>query len=98
MPRYFFNVRDKIDYKDEIGVDLPDIVAAKKEALYHFGETLQNYTDAFCDSEVWQLSVTDQRGSNLMAFSFFMHEPIEAAYHARAEPREKGVQDGAPDR
>ena len=34
MPRYFFNIRDGYDVdEDEEGVELPDLDAAKAEAL-----------------------------------------------------------------
>ena len=73
MPRYYFNVKDKGEYKDEIGVELPSLSSAREEAVYHFGETLQSYAGAFADGEVWQLTVADQCGAILLTFSFFMH-------------------------
>lgn len=38
MPHYFFDVHDGIDVVDEVGQDLPDIDAAKREAIRIAGD------------------------------------------------------------
>ena len=88
MPRYFFNVRDKSEYDDDIGVELPDLASAREEAIHHFGETLQTYAGAFGDSEVWQITVSDQQGKDLLTFSFFMHTPANSPARSNVALRE----------
>jgi len=34
MPRYYFDVRDGIDYRDDEGDELPDLDSAKARAQY----------------------------------------------------------------
>ena len=74
MPVYYFNVKDSVDYTDEKGVELPDLAAAKEEAVNHFGEVLQARGEAFTGRSEWQVTVTDDRRLVLLTFTFSMTE------------------------
>ena len=74
MPRYFFNAKDANEFEDKDGVELPDIVAAKEEAVAHFGETLRSHARSFHGDEEWEMSIADQSGLILLAFTFSMRE------------------------
>lgn len=72
MPRYYFHAKDVAEFRDEDGIELPDLAAAREEAVAHFGEMLQTNAGAFNGRNDWQITVTDHRGLTLLTFSFFM--------------------------
>jgi hypothetical protein len=68
MPRYFFNIRDghEID-EDEEGIELPDLEAAKAEAL----ATVEELRDELADAGNIELEITDEAGRRLLTVPFF---------------------------
>ena len=84
MPRYFFDVDDAGSFKDRDGIELPDLAAAREEAVKHFGEVLLDHAGDFTGCKEWQLTVSDHRGLTLLMFSFFMGE--SAAVKAMSSP------------
>ena len=68
MPRYFFNIRDGYDVdEDEEGIDLPDIEAARAEAL----ATVEELRDELRDAGNIELEITDETGRRLLTVPFF---------------------------
>ncbi len=68
MPRYFFNIRDGYDVdEDEEGVELPDLEAAKAEAL----ATVEELRDELADAGNIELEITDETGRRLLTVPFF---------------------------
>ena len=68
MPRYFFNIRDGHDVdEDEEGVELPDLDAAKAEAL----ATVEELRDELADAGNIELEITDETGRRLLTVPFF---------------------------
>jgi hypothetical protein len=68
MPRYFFNIRDGYDVdEDEEGVELPDLDAAKAEAL----ATVEELRDELADAGNIELEITDETGRRLLTVPFF---------------------------
>ena len=68
MPRYFFNIRDGYDVdEDEEGVELPDIAAARAEAL----ATVEELRDELKDVGNIELEITDESGRRLLTVPFF---------------------------
>ncbi|HLM39355.1 MAG TPA: hypothetical protein VK434_07130 [Microvirga sp.] len=68
MPRYFFNIRDGYDVdEDEEGVELPDIEAARAEAL----ATVEELWDELKDAGNIELEITDESGRRLLTVPFF---------------------------
>jgi hypothetical protein len=68
MPRYFFNVRDGYDVdEDDEGVELPDIEAARAEAL----ATVEELRDELgADATNIELEITDESGRRLLTIPF----------------------------
>ena len=60
MPRYFFHVREETTTFDSEGVDLPDQISARKEALRTCGELIREVPASVCSGIPWSLWVTDQ--------------------------------------
>jgi hypothetical protein len=54
------------DQRDEAGLELADLAAAKCEALEFAARHICDAANAFWDKEEWTLSVTDERGLCLM--------------------------------
>jgi hypothetical protein len=67
MPRYFFHTEDGDSYRDDDGLELPDITAAKIEAVRHMGELLRDRAVGFWDDHALKLVVTDQAGQVLFS-------------------------------
>jgi hypothetical protein len=67
MPRFFFNVRDGISIPDKGGLELPDLYAARLEAVRYSGELLKAHPDAFWVQHEWRIEVTDAIGLILFA-------------------------------
>lgn len=92
MPRYYFNVQDTISYKDEDGVELPDLATAKEQAVCHFAEMLQKRAGIFTGKKDWQLTVTDDCGMILLTFSFSMRVPAASEdLHSSVEMKLAGT-------
>jgi hypothetical protein len=68
MPRYYFNVRDgfEVDEDDE-GVDLPDVEAARAEAI----ATVEEIRDELGgDVSGIELEILDEEGRRLLSVPF----------------------------
>ncbi|MCP3398641.1 MULTISPECIES: DUF6894 family protein [unclassified Bradyrhizobium] len=60
MPRYFFHIHDGHSVLDDVGLDLPDIFAARTAAVELSGEILkQDVMDPFTPHISWQVEVSD---------------------------------------
>jgi hypothetical protein len=59
MPRYYFHVEDLRTYIDEIGVELPNLPAARNEAVSAAGELLRDGSaETLWTGKPWQMWVT----------------------------------------
>ena len=63
MPKFHFHLDDQ---RDEQGIELPDLAAAKCEALEFAARHICDAANAFWDTEEWTLSVTNERGLTLL--------------------------------
>ncbi len=63
MPKFHFHLDDQ---RDEQGLELTDLAAAKCEALEFAARHICDAANAFWDREEWTLTVTDERGLTLM--------------------------------
>jgi hypothetical protein len=71
MPRYFFNIREGFEVdEDEEGVELPDVEAARAEALATV-EELRGELGA--DAHGIELEITDESGRRLLTVPFGRH-------------------------
>jgi hypothetical protein len=81
MPRYYFHVEDHQTTVDEQGVELPDIGAARQEALQAAGDMLRNGAGtSVWDGKPFRMWVTDQpggRGKKFFTLHFSAAEDLE---------------------
>ena len=70
MPRYFFNIRDGSDLPDTTGVELPNLDAAKAQAVRVSAEALRDLGADFWKHGDWRLDVTDAQGVQVIAIKF----------------------------
>jgi hypothetical protein len=64
MPRFYFHVEDDRTTHDQEGTVLPDIEAARREAITVAGEMLRNGSGhVVWEGRPWRLWVTDRPGS-----------------------------------
>ena len=64
MPRYFFNVRYGNDsYRDEVGEDLPDNMAAWHEATSSAGQSIRDLDGKLQPGTDWRMDVVSETGS-----------------------------------
>ena len=65
MPRYFFHRVDGGFVPDTEGTDLPDLDAARTEAVIYAGETIRDRPDFVWDGRDFRVEVMDE-GGNLL--------------------------------
>ena len=71
MPRYFFNIREGFEVdEDEEGVELPDIEAARAEALATVEELREELGS---DAQGIELEIADESGRRLLTIPFDRH-------------------------
>lgn len=72
MPRYFFHVMDGKALIDEEGVDLPDINAARKQAIRTAGEILADgeASGHLMAEFPWQMTVVDDERRTVFTLAF----------------------------
>ena len=63
MPKFHFHLDDE---RDEQGLDLRDLAAAKCEALDFAAKHIRDAANAFWEREEWTLTVTNERGLTLL--------------------------------
>ncbi|WP_210483236.1 DUF6894 family protein [Microvirga antarctica] len=68
MPRFYFNIRDGYDLdEDDEGIELPDLDAARAEAL----ATVEELRDQLSDAGNIELEIADESGRRLLTVPFF---------------------------
>ncbi|MCJ2118472.1 hypothetical protein MKK65_18185 [Methylobacterium sp. J-001] len=78
MPRYHFNVYDGVVLLDKKGVELPDLIFARREAIQYAGVLLEEGARLESLGQEWRMEVTD--GTNLILFRLnFFVTPSSAA-------------------
>jgi hypothetical protein len=78
MPLYYFHVQDGRD-QDFDGVDLPDLQAARQEAIRFAGYLIQQVAENFLVGELWSMQVCDEAGAHYMTLEFsVLDEPCTA--------------------
>jgi hypothetical protein len=68
MPRYHFHVQDGRDHPDTDGMELPDIIAARGEAIA--GEMLRDLNGRLPVGSPWRMDVTDDAGRSVLILRF----------------------------
>lgn len=71
MPRYFFHVQDGHTFIDDEGVELPDLNAARAQAVTASGEALRNGAGpSMWNGTPWKMWVTDDSNETLFTLNF----------------------------
>jgi hypothetical protein len=65
VPRYYFHTEDGRLTPDRMGVELPDIDAARREAVQALGEILKERAEAFWSERALRICVADKDGLTL---------------------------------
>jgi len=79
VPRYFFNVYDHTVILDDIGSDLPDLEAVRREAVRSSTELLRNSDVAHLWSgKEWRMVVVDEHGAEVLTLRFSASLPSSA--------------------
>ena len=74
MPRYHFNIYDGITSIDREGTELPDIQAARREAIIFAGAVIEDTGKRLKLGEEWRMEVTDDDGLILFRLDFIVSE------------------------
>ncbi len=82
MPRHFFNVHDGHFIRDDVGVELPDLDAARALAVRASGEAIRDLGAKFWAAEGWQMDVTNEQGALLFTLYFSSSRPALAQHLA----------------
>jgi hypothetical protein len=70
MPRYFFHIKDGSDFPDNDGTVLPDMAAARAQAVATAGAMLGEKGDTFWSGTEWQMTVVDEAGQVVCELRF----------------------------
>ena len=70
MPVYHFNVQDGSNTPDGDGTDLPNLWAARREAVMLAGQVLLDGPDKFWEGSDWHVDVTNASGAILFRLDF----------------------------
>lgn len=73
MPRYYFHIHDGADFPDRDGTMLPDLEAARHEAIRLAGSVIRELGSPFWDERhggEWTMEVADQQGNPLFKLRF----------------------------
>lgn len=77
MSLYFFNVHDGRDITDDVGSELPDLAAVRREALLTAGELLKEGGAAdLWAGEEWMMVVNDDTGAEVLTLRFSGHQHV----------------------
>jgi hypothetical protein len=85
LPRYHLNIDHGAHHRDNGGVVLPDLEAARREALRYSCEQLGALDDRFWTGEAWTLEVTD--AAHLMLFQLTFIASNAPSIAAMSGPR-----------
>ena len=66
MPRYLFRIHDGREAPDVEGLDLPNIEAARIEAIHLAGDLLRQCAARFTPGADWRVSVREPPGRSLL--------------------------------
>jgi hypothetical protein len=67
MPHYFFNTSNGSPHIDDVGMDLPGIDAARREAVRYGGSLLSDDPDMVMQDNGLRIDVLDEAGSPCFA-------------------------------
>ncbi len=71
MPRFFFHIRDGTYLPDTEGTELPNIEAARIQAVRASGEANRDLGVKFWDYKgEWEMNVTDEGGNKVVTLKF----------------------------
>lgn len=73
MPRYYFHIHDGADFPDTEGTMLPDLDAARGEAIRLAGSVIRELGSTFLDPHhggEWMMEVVDKSGKPLLRLKF----------------------------
>jgi hypothetical protein len=69
VTRYFFHLRDGEDIPDLHGHELPDDVAARKEAMAASLALVAEIGERFFQGAPWQMNVVDEQGRAIVSLT-----------------------------
>ncbi|MFB0493088.1 hypothetical protein ABIE45_005674 [Methylobacterium sp. OAE515] len=72
VPRYHFNVYDGVVLLDKKGVELPDTIFARREAIRYAGVLLEEGARLESLGQEWRMEVTDGKELILFRLDFFV--------------------------
>ncbi|WP_264051563.1 DUF6894 family protein [Methylobacterium flocculans] len=84
MPRYHFNVYDGVILLDKKGVELPDDMFARREAIRYAGVLLEEGARLESLGREWRMEVTD--GTELILFRLDFFVTPSAAVSSSEKP------------
>lgn len=71
MPRYFFNVMNDIKTQDVVGIDLPNLEAAKVEAQRDIDDIMASHFATLGHNwPKWSIEICDRQGTVLLIVPF----------------------------
>jgi hypothetical protein len=69
MPRFYFHIEDGRKIEDKEGTVLPDVKAARIEAIA-MGGTMLRDTASYWDGTEWTMNVVDEAGKTVFRIRF----------------------------
>jgi len=69
VPRFYFNICDGEDIRDDVGTEFADLASVRKEAVETTTEMLRGRMLVDSDTTGWIVQVTDEDGFTVMVLS-----------------------------
>ncbi len=70
MPHYFFHVMGGRSLIDNVGLELPDKVAMRREAIRHAGAILSGEDEVEGSDKPWRMYVADENAVTVLTLTF----------------------------
>ena len=86
MPLFFFHFEDGGPAVDGLSLDLPNLLAARKEATLYAAQMLQDRPDAVWDGMPWRMIVTDKTGAKLLVLTLEGRASAAVVHELRPNP------------
>ncbi len=77
MPRYFFSCEGAASFNDEEGVELPDLQAARVQAICNASEIMGDDPQAFATRARWRGKVADADGRTVFTVTVEGVPPVQ---------------------
>jgi hypothetical protein len=79
MPQFYFDIQDRTAFHDVLGSNLPDLDAARIEAVRYSAEVLKEMPERYWNCDRWTMTVCDADHRALFTLKIVTEGPASLA-------------------